>query len=52
MEQQNASLDAHAVELSTALTNLTTQIDDTKRKLAASEGDKDFLAKEFKRLIR
>ena len=39
------------VDLSTAITNLTTQIDETKRKLAASEGEKGFLEKELKRLM-
>lgn len=51
LEQQNAQLDQRAAELSTSLTNLTLQIADTQRKLAASEGDKAFLEKELKRLM-
>jgi chromosome segregation ATPase len=51
LEQQNASLDQKAADLSTALTNLTVQINETQRKLAASEGDKAFLEKELKRLM-
>ena len=51
LEAQNQALDKQAVDLSTAITNLTTQIEDTKRKLAASEGEKGFLEKELKRLM-
>ncbi len=51
LEKQNADLDKKAVELSVSLTNLTAQIDETQRKLAASEGDKAFLEKELKRLM-
>lgn len=51
LEAQNRTLDQHAADLSAAITNLTGQIEDTKRKLAASEGDKAFLEKELKRLI-
>jgi hypothetical protein len=51
LESQNAALDQRAVDLSTAITNLTTQIEDTKRRLAASEGDKAVLEKELKRLM-
>ena len=51
LEQQNAQLDQRAAALSTSLTNLTVQIADTQRKLAASEGDKAFLEKELKRLM-
>ncbi len=51
LESQNAALDQQALDLSTALTNLTTQIEETQRKLAASEGDKAFLQKELKRLM-
>ena len=51
LEKQNHDLDARAADLSAALTNLTAQIDDTKKKLAASEGDKAFLEKELKRLM-
>lgn len=48
---QNQALDKQAVDLSTAITNLTAQIEDTKRKLATSEGEKGFLDKELKRLM-
>lgn len=51
LEQQNKALDLRANDLSTAITNLTGQIDETKRKLSASEGDKAFLEKELKRLM-
>jgi chromosome segregation ATPase len=40
-----------AVDLSAALTNLTTMIVETQRKLDASEGDKAFLEGELKRLL-
>jgi len=51
LETQNRELDEKAIDLSAALTNLTTQITDTQRKLDASEGDKAFLEKELKRLM-
>jgi chromosome segregation ATPase len=51
LEAQNQALDKKAVDLSTAITNLTTQIEETKRKLATSEGEKGFLEKELKRLM-
>jgi chromosome segregation ATPase len=51
LENQNQALDKQALDLSTAMTNLTFQIADTQRKLAASEGDKAFLEKELKRLM-
>ena len=51
LETQNRELDEKAVDLSAALTNLTTLIVDTQRKLDASEGDKAFLEKELKRLM-
>ena len=51
LETQNQVLDKQAADLSGALTNLTTQIADTQKKLAASEGDKAFLEKELKRLM-
>ncbi|HWX18426.1 MAG TPA: hypothetical protein VN578_00840 [Candidatus Binatia bacterium] len=50
LETDNQQLDQQAHDLSSAITNLTTQIADTEKKLAASEGDKAFLEKEFKRL--
>lgn len=51
LESQNQALDKQALDLSAAITNLTTQIAETQRKLAASEGDKAFLEKELKRLM-
>lgn len=48
---QNEALDKQALEMSSALTNLTAQITETERKLQASEGDKAFLQKELKRLM-
>ncbi len=51
LESQNQALDQRALDLSTAITNLTAQIDDTKKKLVASEGDKAFLEKELERLM-
>jgi chromosome segregation ATPase len=51
LETQNRELDEKAIDLSAALTNLTTQIFETQRKLDASEGDKAFLEKELKRLM-
>jgi chromosome segregation ATPase len=51
LEGQNQVLDSQAVELGSAITNLTVQIDDTRKKLAASEGDKTFLEGELKRLV-
>jgi chromosome segregation ATPase len=51
LEAQNQALDKQAIDLSTAITNLTTQIEETKRKLTASEGEKGFLEKELKRLM-
>jgi chromosome segregation ATPase len=51
LETANQALDKQATELSTSITNLTIQITETKRRLAASEGDKAFLEKELKRLV-
>jgi chromosome segregation ATPase len=51
LEAQNQALDKHATDLNNAITNLTAQIDETKRKLATSEGEKGFLEKELKRLM-
>jgi chromosome segregation ATPase len=51
LESQNEALDQRAIDLNTAITNLTVQIDDTQKKLAASEGDKAFLQKELQRLM-
>ena len=51
LEAQNQALDKQALGLSAALTNLTTQIADTQRKLATSEGNKALLEKELTRLM-
>jgi chromosome segregation ATPase len=51
LETQNRELDEKAIDLSAALTNLSLQISDTQRQLDASEGDKEFLEKELKRLL-
>jgi len=51
LETQNQALDKQAADLSLAITNLTVQISDTQKKLAASEGDKAFLEKELQRLV-
>jgi chromosome segregation ATPase len=51
LEAQNQALDKRALDLSTAITNLTAQIEETRRKLATSEGEKGFLEKELKRLM-
>lgn len=51
LESQNQALDQRAVDLNSSITNLTAQIDQTQKKLAASEGDKAFLEKELQRLI-
>ena len=51
LTSQNLALDQRALDLTTAITNLTSQIDDTQKKLAASEGDKAFLQKELTRLM-
>lgn len=51
LETQNRELDEKSIDLSAALTNLTTQITETQRKLSASEGDKAFLQKELERMM-
>jgi chromosome segregation ATPase len=51
LEAENSKLDQKALSLSNDITNLTARIEDTQRKLAASEGDKAFLEKELKRLM-
>ena len=51
LEAQNQALDKQAMDLSAAITNLTAQIEETKRKLATSEGEKGFLEKELRRLM-
>jgi chromosome segregation ATPase len=51
LEAQNQALDRRAQDLSASITNLTQEIATTQKKLAASEGDKEFLAKELKRMV-
>ena len=51
LETQNQALDKQALDLGVSITNLTFQIADTEKKLAASEGDKAFLQKELKRMM-
>lgn len=51
LQSQNEALDDRAQDLSNAITNLTAQINETRQKLAASEGDKAFLEKELQRLM-
>jgi uncharacterized protein (DUF3084 family) len=51
LENQNQALDKRALELGSSITNLTVQIEDTKRRLAASEGDKALLETNLKHLI-
>lgn len=51
LEATNQQLDQKAAGLSVEITNLTTQIAETQRKLSASEGDKAFLEKELKRMM-
>ncbi len=51
LEAQNQALDKHGQELSASITNLTLQIAETEKKLAASQGDKAFLESELKRMM-
>ncbi|MGA2865025.1 MAG: hypothetical protein ABSF95_11135 [Verrucomicrobiota bacterium] len=51
LEKQNQDLDKRALDLRSSITNLTVQIEETKRKLAASEGDKALLENNLKRLL-
>jgi len=50
LESQNDALDKQAIDLKTAISGLEKSIADTEKKLAASEGDREFLLKELKRL--
>jgi chromosome segregation ATPase len=50
LEKQNTDLDKQSLDLHAAITNLEEQITVTKNKLATSEGDREFLLKEIKRL--
>jgi chromosome segregation ATPase len=51
LETQNQALDRRAQDLGLEITNLTSRIDDTQKKLLASEGDKSLLEKELKRMV-
>src|SRR5262249_21768971 len=51
LEQQNHALDAQALDLGNAITNLNLEIAETRKKLTASEGDKTFLEGQLKRLL-
>lgn len=51
LESQNKALDQRTMELTNSIANLQSQIDDTQKKLTASEGDKAFLQKELQRLV-
>jgi len=50
LEGQKNALDQQASDLKSAIGNLEKSIGDTEKKLAASEGDREFLLKELKRL--
>jgi chromosome segregation ATPase len=50
LQGQNDDMTKKMGDLSTSLTNLNTQIIETERKLTASEGDREFLMKELRRL--
>jgi chromosome segregation ATPase len=52
LELRNQALDKQTVDLSDAITSLNAQIENTKAKLAASEGDRVFLERELKRLMQ
>lgn len=51
LEAQNKAMDQRAMDLTNSISNLELQINDTQKKLAASEGDKAFLQKELQRLM-
>ena len=50
LEQENSTLEKQSDDLRGAIGGLEKAIVDTEKKLAASEGDRDFLLKELKRL--
>jgi len=50
LEGKNDDLTKQMADLNTSITSLESQIDDTKKKLATSEGDREFLLRELKRL--
>lgn len=51
LEAQNQVLDRQAQDLSASITNLTQEIAVTQKKLASSEGDREFLSTELKRMM-
>ena len=51
LEAQNQTLEKQAADLNVAIANLNIQIDDTRNKLYAAEGDKAALEKELRRLL-
>lgn len=51
LEAQNQLLDRHALDLSVAITNLTSEIYDSQKKLLGSEGDKSLLENELRRVV-
>ncbi len=50
LEHENSTLEKQSDDLKGAITGLEKAIVDTEKKLAASEGDREFLLKELKRL--
>lgn len=50
LEAQNDQLDKQAIDMKAAINNLEKSIAETEKQLAASEGDREFLLKELKRL--
>src|SRR5436189_877137 len=50
LEAQNDQLDKQAIDMKVAIANLEKSIAQTEKQLAASEGDREFLLKELKRL--
>jgi len=50
LEGKNDDLTKQMSDLNTSINNLESQIADTQKRLAASEGDREFLLKELKRL--
>jgi chromosome segregation ATPase len=51
LENKNHALDQQTAELGTAITNLTLQIAETKKQLAASEGNRTYLESQLQRLL-
>lgn len=50
LENERDGMTKRMTDLTSSISNLETQIADTQRKLEASEGDREFLLKELKRL--